>query len=482
MDRSLYLSNGTASRVADESQRPATRELTTVIALLVAHMPLAILLYRVPLLGVVHALVVLVVGMRWALNPRYPLYRVAMAAGYLAGVEVLWRMAEAPVFWEIGKYGCALLMVTSLVVRRKLTIPTFPLAYFLALVPSCFITLGSEDLITARGDLSFNMSGPLALVISCWFFSHFKLTSAGLLRILYSIFVPVGGIAFATLFFTLTIQNIQFSTESNLATSGGFGPNQVSAVLGLGVFVTAGCLILYRPSGTLRIVLGFLALFFAAQSVMTFSRGGMYNALGALIALTAFHFRNFADGIKRVVPIVIAGLIFLYLIFPVLNQFTGGKLADRFAETSTTNRSEIVESDFEMFQENPVLGVGVGAAKTYRKKFIDFAAASHTEFSRLISEHGSLGLLAAICLLCMTVSNVLRQSSLLGRALCAGAAVWCMLFMLNAGMRIAAPSFMWGLTFITLRPVVNGARTSRRKIKSKWRPAGLQENERVAQA
>jgi hypothetical protein len=45
---------------------------------------------------------------------------------------------------------------------------------------------------------------------------------------------PAVSIAALALFGILTNPDITFNTESNFATSGGFGPNQVSSMLGLG--------------------------------------------------------------------------------------------------------------------------------------------------------------------------------------------------------------------------------------------------------
>jgi len=152
-------------------------------------------------------------------------------------------------------------------------------------------------------------------------------------------------------------------------------------------------------------------------------------------------------------------LVGLLVIFPVLNQFTGGSLLERFEDTATTSRAEIAESDIAIFAENPVLGVGVGTSTTYRKKFFDREVANHTEFSRLLAEHGIFGLFALVTLVGMSIWNFVGQRSVLGRAAISGALIWASLFMLNAGMRLAAPSFIWGFSFISIQvPIRNKLR------------------------
>lgn len=456
------------SIVPNRQEKPVrtNRELFIFLLIAIVHIPLGIVMYSFPSFAIIHPIAILLVGIYWAVQKETGLDKVALAAGYIVGTEVLWRMAKVPIYWEFGKYGIVALMVTALVVRRQANVPLLPLLYGLLLLPGCIITLMVFDINEARGFISADMSGPLALFVSCWFFSKTQLNVGQLQRMICAIFIPIISVAFATLFYMVTFESIQFTTESNFATSGGFGPNQVSSMLGLGVFFTVSSIILFKIGRTLSAGLGILALFFAAQSVMTFSRGGIFNAIGALAILMIFHFRDLANGLKRVVPLIILVAVFFWFIFPALNNFTGGKLDERFSESSTTNRTEIIWSDLEIFIENPVFGVGVSVSRSYRERFLTYSATSHTEFARLISEHGSFGLAAFLVLLTMTIVNLKRQRGLLHRALVAGLSTWCVLYMANAGMRLAAPSFLWGLTCVTIVGVYIQRKTVVRRMAS----------------
>jgi hypothetical protein len=286
---------------------------------------------------------------------------------------------------------------------------------------------------------------------------------------MFAILIPLLSVACATLFYTVTAEDIHFNTESNFATSGGFGPNQVSAMLGLGVFIAACCLISFRVDARFKVFLGVAAVFFAAQSVLTFSRGGIYNAAGASLALLFFQFRNLGEGAKRLVPVLALVFVFFWFVFPALDNFTGGKLGERFDDTGATNRVEIAQSDLVIFAEYPILGVGVGLANEYRRQIYGYGSGSHTEFSRLISEHGLFGIVALISMVLMAIFNFKRQGSIFGRAIVAGVAVWSALFMFNAGMRLAAPSYLWGLMFMTIL-------TPRRAVQNRLRRPGLRRN------
>jgi hypothetical protein len=414
------------------------------------HLPLGVLIYRVGSFSLLHPLIVFLIGMRWATQKHVKLERIALVAAYLVAVEILWRMAGVPVFWEVGKYGSSIIMFAALWRRGLLRVPSLPLVYLGCLVPACFITLWTFDLGQSRQILSSAMSGPLLLFVSSWFFSHVSITTTQLRRLILAIIIPLLSAAAATLFYTVTAEDITFTDESNFATSGGFGPNQVSAMLGLGAFVAVMCLLIFRNSFKYKVYFASAAILFSAQSVMTFSRGGMYNAVGATLVVAFFLFRDPSAAARRLLPVVAVLVLFMLIVFPFLNDFTGGNLQERFEDTQATHRSEIATADYEIFLENPIFGVGVGSSYEQREEYLGFKAMSHTEFARLLSEHGMFGIAAILALLTMSIFNISRQRSAFGRAFVAGLIFWCFFFMLNAGMRLAAPSFLLGLTFVSV--------------------------------
>jgi Lipid A core - O-antigen ligase and related enzymes len=436
------------------------RKFKLPILLTLAHLPLGVALYGSGALGLIHPLIVFAFGMRLACTAQVKLERVAMVVAYLVGSEIIWRMARLPIFWESGKYAAAAIMIAALVRRNLWHAPLLALFYFLFLLPSCFITLFQFEPSIARNLLSSNMSGPFLLAVSCWFCSHVKTDWTYLKSVLFTMLLPLSSVAATTLFYTLMNANIQFHTESNHATSGDFGPNQVSAMLGLGAFCCFTVLLLFKNRLAEELYLGAFAVFFVAQSVMTFSRGGMYNATGAVLAMILVQMRKPGQSLLRLLPVGAIVLIFLAFVFPYLNDFTGGNLQTRFEDADPTSRGSIVEADLQIFSENPVFGVGVGASFWEYLVKLDRITSSHTEFTRLLAEHGLFGVLALVCLLLMFVHNFRRQTTNAGKALVAGFFAWSSLFMLNAGMRLAAPSFILGLCFLTVSNIQAGVRNS----------------------
>ena len=427
-----------------------SRDFLIVMLLTFVHLPLGVALYNTGSAGILHPFFVLCAGLFLALRKKVNMAHVSLVAAYIIGAEVLWRMANVPAPWEFGKYASATIMIVAIVRARRFDIPKLPLSYFALLIPGCILTILQLDLERVTPTLSFNISGPLLLMVSCWFFYRTRFSPLEFQRLLFAIILPLISVAISALFYTVTAEELSFNGESNFATSGGFGPNQVSGMLGLGAFLSIAGLMLLKKQPLIKIYFAVSALLFSTLSVMTFSRGGMYNAVGGIVLVLLFGLQDMAAGLRRLVPALILAGIFLFFIYPILNDFTGGALEDRFEDTGTTQRSEIALSDFEIFFENPVFGVGVGSAYSYRERFFITKAASHTEFSRMLSEHGAFGLAAFACMCAMLIGNLKRPNSRPGRAFVAGIMVWAVMFMMNTGMRLAAPGFIWGLSFITI--------------------------------
>lgn len=459
-------------RIVRTIAKRASRRFWGLVLLSVAHLFLGLLIYRVGVVAIVHPLAVFCLGAYWAFNTKYRIERSAFAMAYIIGAEVLWRMAQVPVFWEFGKYASAVIAIIAIVRRTDLAVPKLPLLYLALLIPACGLTFIQHDASSVRAILSVQMTGPALLLVASWFFSKVKITQSDLRTLMFALTVPLLSVAFATLYYTVTTDEIQFTGESNFATSGGFGPNQVSSMLGLGVFVAIAALLLFSNSIRYRAFLLGCAGFFAAQSVMTFSRGGIYNAAGGIVVMVLVGLLwSPKVTLGRIAPVAALVVLFLSLLFPVMNRFTGGQLQERFEDTGTASRTEIAESDIALFLDNPVLGVGVGESYALRSVYLNRKAMSHTEFSRMLSEHGIFGLGALLMLVAMVVVQFKRQRSAQGRALVLGCATWCCLFMTNAGMRMAAPSLMWGLMFVTVSDLRRIMPSTRPRIFASGEPA-----------
>src|SRR5205814_1190163 len=128
--------------------------------------------------------------------------------------------------------------------------------------------------------------------VAASFFSRLRLTSGQLQRTFLYAVAPITGIAFLAYLGILHKPDIQFTNNSNFAASGNFGPNQVSTVLGLGALMAFLCAVSERVKTPYRLFLAGLAVILAAQSALTFSRSGLYDAAGGLLVALAYLVRS----------------------------------------------------------------------------------------------------------------------------------------------------------------------------------------------
>src|SRR5258708_33521808 len=98
------------------------------------------------------------------------------------------------------------------------------------------ITLTTLDLPAAQEALSFSLSGPLALGIAAWFFSNVKMSSVDFKQFWLLLMAPVASIGFIVFSASFLGGPINWTNNSNIASSGGFGPHQIFCPLRLGGF------------------------------------------------------------------------------------------------------------------------------------------------------------------------------------------------------------------------------------------------------
>jgi hypothetical protein len=398
-------------------------------------------MHWVPAIATAHAALTVTIATFLALSGR--LDRVVYAAAYIAGSEVLWRMSGAALFYEGGKYAVILIFAIGLLRLRAVRSRALPTLYFLLLLPS--IAIAPYDLLSdeARQQISFNLSGPAALAMSVFFLSQIRLDRREWLNTVIALAGPLVAIVTVAVYNTIVTPNLTFSLNSNDVTSGGFGPNQVSTVLGLGAVlaffagIEPGRRIVFR-----WMMLG-IALAFATQSAMTFSRGGLYSAGAAIIAGAWYLQREPRARIQLLLAAGALSVTAAFVILPRLERFTEGKLVRRFESVNTTGRDELIREDLRAFLAHPVGGLGPGGGyESHARRYI-----AHTELTRLPAEHGLLGVGALLLLLVMALQGLKAARTVQEKALIAALLIWSVSSMLHTAMRTVAPSLVFGLAF-----------------------------------
>ncbi len=436
--------------VVDSAREAASARLGWLwqVLFVAAHIPLATMIPRASPYIVLHARLAFGLGLVAALTSRR-WERVACAGAYIAGSEVFWRMKRADLPWEFGKYALVLIFLIAIVRFGNVRRGMLPIVYFALLLPSAILTGFGLDRTEARDQLSFSLAGPLALAASVMFFSSLRLSRAELKWMYVCLVAPI--VSVAVVGFVTLQQNMpeEFGTGSNALTSGGYGPNQVSALLGLGVLAAVLYLVVGGNSTPATVAFVVLALFFFRQCAITFSRGGLYMAVGGIAAGAFYLARDRRSRLRLAGLLVIVLPILLFVVWPRLEVLTAGALGERFRSTESTGRDLLIKADLKTWSENPILGTGPGLAAKNRLRYFRVPTA-HTEYSRLLSEHGTLGLAALAVLFAMALSNVRRAPTRLEKSLAAAMIAYSLLHLAVDGMRLAAASFAFGISGVRL--------------------------------
>jgi len=413
------------------------------------HLPLVLLMSRFEIISTIHALLVMLIGLYFLISDKTP-QRLVYLSAYIAGAEVLWRMTDARIFWETGKIALMGFFFLGVLRWGRGRIGLLPLVFAAPLLISTPYTLQSLPLNEARQQISFNLFGLLTLAAGLAFFSSLQLSQQQIEKTLRSLVLPIAGIAFLVLFKILTVGSIEFNLESNNATSGGYGPNQVSAVLGLAAMACWLLVLLLPAFNWDRTLLLGMSAAFLLQAVFTFSRGGVLNVLLATPMATFFLMRSSSRSVKAaLMGLMLIGIV-AYFLLPQMNAVSGGMLETRYQELDTTGRLDISKLDLQIWRDHFVFGVGPGMSSYYRIPFLGKLVAPHTEYSRLVAEHGIIGIWAMLLMGGIAIFTYLKAPNAWTKGLVVAFMVWALAEMAHAAMRIAVISFLMAIPFALL--------------------------------
>src|SRR5690606_7025803 len=321
-----------------------------------------------------------------------------IAAAYIVGAEVFFRMSKGLIFYESGKYLVILFLLFGLLYKgtSRQSIPYW--IYLFLLIPGIlFSAINLSHEVDVRKAVSFNLSGPITVGIVGVYCFFRKITTEKLHQIMLAALLPLVTLVFYLLIYTPSLQDSLMGTSSNFAASGGFGPNQVATVVGLGIIILFIRLFTVK-SRLVNIIDAVLVIFFCYRGLATFSRGGMITAVICIIGFLAvyFYYSDVYTKAKLFPKLFLVGALIAFT-WVYTSLVTGGLIdkryknqdaAGRLKEDITTGRAEVMTSEIEAFLENPITGVGVGKVKEYREEQTGISIATHNEISRILSEHG----------------------------------------------------------------------------------------------
>ncbi|MGL5112492.1 MAG: O-antigen ligase family protein, partial [Flavobacterium sp.] len=324
------------------------------------------------------------------------------------------------------------------------------------LVPSMVLSTVTLDLTSdVKKAIVFNISGPICLGISAIYCFKRELTFQRLLGVVTAFALPLLTLVTYLYLYTPNVQDVVTGTQSNFETSGGFGPNQVSTILGLGIFIFFVQLLLNSSNALLQLVNGGLVLIFAFRGLVTFSRGGVYTGAAMILLLLAvLYFQANFQTKPKIAGIIALSFLATVAVWSYSSIQTSGLLSKRYAnqdaagrekKSQLSGREELMESEVQMFFDNPILGVGVGKNKELRQAQTGTEAASHNEVTRMLAEHGTLGV---VCLLILFVTPLYLFAVDRQNVLALSFFIFWLLTINHAAMRLAAPAFIYALSLL----------------------------------
>ncbi|MFT7628790.1 MAG: hypothetical protein ACI9OS_002454, partial [Ulvibacter sp.] len=274
--------------------------------------------------------------------------------------------------------------------------------------------------------------------------------------ILMCILLPLVIMVTYLFFYTPDLRDSLSGTGSNFAASGGFGPNQVATILGLGMFILFTRLLTVKNK-TVNLIDLILLGFMSYRAIVTFSRGGVLTAAVCAILFLFFYFKLLPQRERSILlpkVFIITGVLtiaWLVTVFfssgLIVNRYSNEDAAGNLKTDITTGRSEIIGTELAAFYDNPITGVGVGKGKEYRAEKTGIEAATHNETSRMLSEHGLFGLIGLLVLLFTPL--LLRLKNRSNFYFFSFLAFW-FLTINHSSMRIAAPALIYGLSLISI--------------------------------
>jgi hypothetical protein len=434
------------------------KEEILYLYLILFHVGIGFLVYVFPPFSKVYGYAIFIVGTYYIIKKQNKNNEALIVAAYVVGSEVFLRMTEGNPLYEISKYGVIVFIFIGMYFTGFSKTATPYWIFLLLLVPSVVLTTFVLDFDTdLKNSIAFNISGPVCLGIASIYTFGRKISLDQMNNILLSMGLPIITCMVYLIFYTPNIREVITGTQSNFETSGGFGPNQVATVLGLGMFIFFSRIILVSKTKYLVIINLIVALNISYRGIVTFSRGGMITGLLMIILLLFFLYTktNFNGRVKLNYLIVMVSIAMMAT-WTYTSFQTGGLIDKRYANQDAagrvkvsrlSGREEVAKDEIDIFLKNPIFGVGVGKGVEVRKAETGYGTLSHDEITRMLAEHGTLGIFGLLILFFTPLFLYLENK--FNMYLLCFVAFW-FLTINHAAMRTAAPAFVYSLSLLNV--------------------------------
>ena len=427
--------------------------------LILFHVVIGALGFLLPFTAKIYGYSIFIFGVYYIIKKQNRNNEALIAAAYVVGSEVFLRMTGGNPLYEISKYGVMVFILIGMYYSgfSKGAVPYW--IFLLLLVPSVVISVFVLNFDTdIRKAIAFNISGPVCLGLASLYTFRRKMALEEINRILLSMGLPIITCMVYLTFYTPNVQEVITGTESNFQTSGGYGPNQVATILGLGMFIFFSRVILDSKSKFQIIINLIIALNITYRGMLTFSRGGMITGFLMIVLLVVFlYFKSNFGGRVKLNYIIVLVVFALMATWTYTSFQTGGLINKRYSnqdaagrvkQSQFTGREDVAQNEINTFLKNPIFGVGVGKGAEVREDETGIQVLSHDEITRMLAEHGSLGIVALLILFFTPL--VLYLENKFNMFLLCFVAFW-FLTINHAAMRTAAPAFVYSLSLLNVQ-------------------------------
>jgi O-Antigen ligase len=434
------------------------KEDITYFQIILFHAVLGFVVYLFPFVSKIYGYAIFIIGIYYVIKTQNKKSEALVVAAYVVGSEIFLRMTGGNPLYEISKYGVMVFIFMGMYYSGFSKGATPYWIFLLLLVPGIVLTTFVLNFETnMKNSIAFNISGPVCLGVASIYTFRRKIPVEQMNSIILSMGLPIVTCMVYLTFYTPNVRDVITSTQSSYETSGGFGPNQVATFLGLGMFIFFSRTILESRT---KFMLGlnlFVAINMTYRGMVTFSRGGMITGFLMILLLLFFLYykSNFTGRVKLNYVIVFIAVA-MVVTWTYTSFQTGGLIDKRYAnqdargrakESKFTGREDVAKGEINLFLKNPIFGVGVGKGVELRYAETGDGTLSHDEITRMLAEHGSLGIVGLLILFFTPL--VLYIENKFNMFLLCFLAFW-FLTINHAAMRTAAPAFVYSLSLLNV--------------------------------
>lgn len=427
--------------------------------LILLHVILAVVVFGLKFVSKIYGLAIPAVGALWIYNTQNRNNEALIMAAYVVGSEVFLRMTGGNLSHELAKYEVIFFMTLGVFYSGMSKGIFIYILFLLLLLPGVYI--GATSLrfdVNVRKAILFNILGEVTLFFSALYCYQRTISFKNIEYLLKAFALPIVSVVIYLILFNPSIKDVVTNTQSSYETSGGFGPNQVSTILGLGMFCFFALALFYSKTRTMILLNVGLFMITSFRGLATFSRGGVMTGAAMIVVLGGLTYVYLgAKARSRFVFIAVVGVLIAASVWTYSVVQTGGLIENRYANKDARGREksdrlggreEIALTELQMFLDNPIFGIGVGKNKEYREEVTGIVAASHNEFTRLLAEHGSLGILAFVILIAVPILLNMENKQ---HIFWASFLIFWGLTLNHAAMRLAAPAFVYALSLLRVK-------------------------------